>query len=375
MKIAMIGHKRIPSREGGVEIVVEELSSRLVEKDYYVTAYNRKENHVSGEKYNGASNNASLEKYKGINIVTVPTIEQKGLAALTSSFFATIRALFGGYDCIHYHAEGPCVMLLIPHLFGIRTVATIHGLDWQRSKWGKFARLYLKLGERIAAKYADEVIVLSKNVEKYFKDVYNRETVYIPNGINRSNILECNNINKKWNLEKDSYILFLGRIVPEKGVKYLIEAFKQINTDKQLVIAGGSSDTDEFMKEICNLAKDDNRILFTGFVEGEVLDELYSNAYIYTLPSDLEGMPISLLEAMSYGNCCLVSDIAECMEVVENKALSFEKGNVESLKNKLQEICDNQYIVQMYKEEASEFIHSKYNWNDVVDRTIKLYYK
>ncbi len=371
----MIGHKRIPSREGGVEIVVEELSSRLVEKDYYVTAYNRKENHVSGEKYNGASNNASLEKYKGINIVTVPTIEQKGLAALTSSFFATIRALFGGYDCIHYHAEGPCVMLLIPHLFGIRTVATIHGLDWQRSKWGKFARLYLKLGERIAAKYADEVIVLSKNVEKYFKDVYNRETVYIPNGINRSNILECNNINKKWNLEKDSYILFLGRIVPEKGVKYLIEAFKQINTDKQLVIAGGSSDTDEFMKEICNLAKDDNRILFTGFVEGEVLDELYSNAYIYTLPSDLEGMPISLLEAMSYGNCCLVSDIAECMEVVENKALSFEKGNVESLKNKLQEICDNQYIVQMYKEEASEFIHSKYNWNDVVDRTIKLYYK
>ena len=375
LNIAMIGHKRIPSREGGVEIVVEELSSRLVEKGYYVTAYNRKGNHVSGEKYNGASNNTSLEKYKGINIVMIPTIEQKGLAALTSSFFATIRALFGGHDCIHYHAEGPCVMLLIPHIFGIRTVATIHGLDWQRSKWGKFARWYLKLGEQIAAKYADEVIVLSKNVEKYFKDVYNRETVYIPNGINQSNILECNIINKKWNLEKDSYILFLGRIVPEKGVKYLIEAFEQINTDKKLVIAGGSSDTDEFMKNICNLAKDDNRILFTGFVEGEVLDELYSNAYIYTLPSDLEGMPISLLEAMSYGNCCLVSDIAECMEVVENKALSFEKANVESLKNKLQEICDNQYIVQMYKEEASEFIHSKYNWNDVVDRTIKLYYK
>ena len=122
LNIAMIGHKRIPSREGGVEIVVEELSSRLVEKGYYVTAYNRKGNHVSGERYNGASNNTSLDSYKGINIVTVPTIEQKGLAALTASFFATMRALFGGYDCIHYHAEGPCVMLLIPHIFGIRTV-------------------------------------------------------------------------------------------------------------------------------------------------------------------------------------------------------------------------------------------------------------
>lgn len=375
LSIAMIGHKRIPSREGGVEIVVEELSSRLVEKGYDVTVYNRKGNHVSGEKYNGASNNTNLEKYKGINIVTTPTIEQKGLAALTSSFFATIRTLFGGYDCIHYHAEGPCVMLLIPYIFGIRTVATIHGLDWQRSKWGKFARWYLKLGERIAAKFADEVIVLSKNVEKYFKDVYNRETVYIPNGINKSNILECNIIKKKWNLEKDGYILFLGRIVPEKGVKYLIEAFKQVNTDKKLVIAGGSSDTDEFMKDICDLAKDDNRILFTGFVEGKILDELYSNAYIYTLPSDLEGMPISLLEAMSYGNCCLVSDIAECVEVVEDKGLSFEKSNVEALKNKLQEICDNPQMVKMYKEEASEFIHHKYNWNDVVDRTALLYHK
>lgn len=375
LNIAMIGHKRIPSREGGVEIVVEELSKRLVEKGHYVTAYNRKGKHVSGEKYNSASNNTNLHRYKGINIEAVPTIEQKGLAALTSSFFATIKALWQGHDCIHYHAEGPCVMLLIPYLLRTRTVATIHGLDWQRSKWGKFASWYLKLGERIAAKYADEVIVLSKNAKQYFKDVYNRETVYIPNGINRAKIKESDIITKKWNLEKDSYILFLGRIVPEKGVKYLVEAFKEINTDKKLVIAGGASDTDEFMNDIRQLAKDDGRILFTGFVEGEVLEELYSNAYIYILPSDLEGMPISLLEAMSYGNCCLVSDIAECTEVVENKAVSFEKSNVDSLKNKLQEMCDNSQMVKIYKEEASEFIHSKYNWNDVVNRTAVLYYK
>lgn len=132
-------------------------------------------------------------------------------------------------------------------------------------------------------------------------------------------------ISKEFGISKDSYILFLGRLVPEKGIRYLVEAFKQVKTDKKLVIAGGSSDTNSFMKELQELAKADDRIIFTGFVQGQLLDELYSNAYIYTLPSDLEGMPLSLLEAMSYGNCCVVSDIPECTEVVEDKALIFKR--------------------------------------------------
>jgi glycosyltransferase involved in cell wall biosynthesis len=139
---------------------------------------------------------------------------------------------------------------------------------------------------------------------------------------------------EKFGLTENSYILFLGRLVPEKGIRYLIEAFKNVCTDKKLVIAGGSSDTDSFMKELQELAKEDDRIIFTGFVQGKILDELYSNAYIYTLPSDLEGMPLSLLEAMSYGNCCLVSDIPECTEVVEDKALIFKKSDIH--KQKLQ---------------------------------------
>ena len=198
---------------------------------------------------------------------------------------------------------------------------TSAGLDWDREKWrGSVASKFIRGGEKNAVKYADEIIVLSKDVQKYFLESYGRETHFIPNGVNRPEVREAKLITDHFGLEKDSYILFLGRLVPEKGIRYLVEAFKNVKTDKKLVIAGGSSDTDSFMEELKELAKGDDRILFTGFVQGAMLDELYSNAYIYTLPSDLEGMPLSLLEAMSYGNCCLVSDIPECAEVVEDKA-------------------------------------------------------
>ena len=373
LNIAMIGHKRVPSREGGVERVVEELSYRMVKRGHNVTVYNRKGHHISGKEYGDSSNHGKIKEYKGIKIKTVTTIEKKGLAAVSSSFFATIRAVFNNFDCIHYHAEGPCVMILIAKIFRKRTVATIHGLDWQRSKWGGFATWYLKLGEKIAAKYADEVIVLSKNVQNYFLEIYNRETKFISNGIESTSILSADLIKSKWNLEKDSYILFLGRIVPEKGIQYLIDAFLQVNTDKKLVIAGGASDTNNFMDEIKEKSKSDKRIIFTGFVQGKELEELYSNAYIYTLPSDLEGMPISLLEAMSYGNCCIVSDIDECAEVIEDKGFTFKKGNVEDLKNKLQELCENEELVKKYKDDACEFICSKYNWDEVVKSTLELY--
>lgn len=199
-----------------------------------------------------------------------------------------------------------------------KVVVTIHGIDWQREKWKNgFGSKFIRQGERNAVKYADEIIVLSKGVQDYFQETYGRKTHFIPNGVNRPAIKNAEIITEKYGLTKDSYFLFLGRLVPEKGIRYLVEAFKQIKTDKKLVIAGGSSDTDEFACKLKELSKSDSRIIFTGFVQGEILDELYSNAYVYTLPSDLEGMPLSLLEAMSYGNCCLVSDIPECTEVVE----------------------------------------------------------
>ena len=366
----MLGHKRIPSREGGIEIVVEELSSRMVALGHHVTCYNRSGHHVSGKEYD----TGKLDEYKGIKLKTVFTINKKGLSAMTSSFFAALHVAFGKYDVVHFHAEGPCAMLWIPKLLGKKCVATVHGIDWAREKWKSgFGSKYIKFGEKMAVKYADEIIVLSKGVQDYFKNTYNRKTVFIPNGVNRPEIKKADLIQKKFGLEKDNYILFLGRIVPEKGLRYLLEAYRNLNTDKKLVIAGGASDTDDFLQELKEKAKGDERILFTGFVAGKILDELYSNAYIYVLPSDLEGMPLSLLEAMSYGNCCVVSDIAECSEVVENKAVLFKKSDIDNLKKKLQELCNDAEAVHRYKDGAADFICKKYCWNNIVDRTLQLY--
>ena len=365
MRIAMLGHKRIPSREGGIEIVVEELSTRMVKKGHEVTVYNRRGHHVSGADYQ------SVDEYKGVKVKSVWTLDKKGLAALTSSISAALKTSFGKYDVVHIHAEGPAAMAWLPHFFHKRVIVTVHGLDWARAKWGGFATKYIKWGEKEAVKRADEIIVLSRGVQDYFEKTYGRKTEFIPNGVDKPEIREAAEIKKQWGLEKDSYVLFLGRLVPEKGIRYLVDAWKRIHTDKKLVIAGGSSDTQAFMDELKAAAGDD--VIFTGFQQGRVLEELYSNAYIYCLPSDLEGMPLSLLEAMSYGNCCVVSDIAECAEVVEDKAVAFPKGNVEELRKTLQRLLDEPEIVATYKSEAAEYIVKKYNWDDVVDKTLELY--
>ena len=372
MKIAMIGHKRIPSREGGVEVVVEELSTRLVKDGYEVDVYNRKGKNVQDK--NADKENRKLKKYKGVRIITIPTINKKGIDALLYSILATIRALFGRYDVIHFHAEGSCAMLWLPHLFGIKTFATIHGLDWQRSKWGGLATKYIKFGEKIAAKYADEIIVLSKSVEKYFKETYNRNTNFIPNGVNKPILREPKIIKEKYGIDKDNYILFLARIVPEKGLHYLIEAYKQINTDKKLVIAGGASHTNDYLKKIKEMVKDNSNIIMTGFVQGQELDELYSNCYLYCLPSDIEGMPLSLLEAMSYGCECLTSNIEENIQVLGKYGETFEKSNIDDLRKKLQKYVDNK-DKRVNAENISNYILKTYNWDKITHNIEKLYMK
>ena len=267
----MFGQKRL-SREGGIEIVVKELCTRMAKNGYTVTCYNRSGHHVSGAEYDKKT------EYEGINQKCVPTIEKKGLAAVSSSFFAALYSAFGKYNVVHIHAEGPAFFSWLPKLLGKRVIVTVHGLDWQREKWKSgFGSKFIKQGEKNAVKYADEIIVLSKGVHDYFRNQYGRETRFIPNGVNRPEIRKAELITDKFGLTKDSYILFLGRLVPEKGIRYLVETFKNVKTEKKLVIAGGSSDTDSFMKELKELAKDDKRIIFTGFVQGQMLEELYSN--------------------------------------------------------------------------------------------------
>lgn len=370
LKIAMIGHKRIPSREGGVEIVVKELSTRMVTKGHSVDAYNRSGYHVSGKEFDTKKNRF----YKGVRIITIPTFQNGKLNAIVYSFFATLRSLFGGYDVYHFHAEGPCFFLWLPKLFKKKIIVTIHGLDWQRSKWGNFASKILIMGEQNAVKYADEIIVLSKNVQEYFEKQYGRKTHFIPNGIAKPEVVPALEMTEKWGIMPQDYILFLARLVPEKGLHYLIEAFQKIDTTKKLVIAGGVSHSADYVNQIKEMAEKDERIIYTHFVQGRKLEELYSNAYIFVLPSDVEGMSISLLEAMSYGNCCLVSDIPENTEVVGEHAATFKKSDVEDLKKELDDLLKNEDRVRAYKEGAASYICEKYNWDKVVEDTLNLYY-
>jgi len=368
MKIAMIGHKRIPSREGGVEIVVEEISTRLAARGHEVYAYNRKGKYVYGSE----NEYAKIKNYKGVKIIHTPTIPKKGLDALVYSFFAAFHALFQRYDVIHFHAEGPGVMIRLVRLFGIKTVSTIHGLDWKTAKWGGFAKRYLLFGEKTIAKKADEIIVLSSNNQKYFLDNYGRNTRFIPNGVNGPENRKPSIITEKYGLQGQDYLLFLGRIVYGKGLEYLIDAFKQLKTTAKLIIAGGSSHTDEYVEQIRERTADDSRIIMTGFIEGQLLDELFSNCAVYVMPSDSEGMSITLLEAMSYGCTCLVSDIPENTEVTEDYAVTFKKSNTDDLKEKI-ELLLKEGFGKYSPEEIRSFILKKYNWDDVVDRHLEIY--
>ncbi len=372
MKVAMIGHKVVPSRRGGIENVLTTLCPILVEMGFDVTCYNRSSDKVENE-YVGTVKNGM---YKGVKIKNAWTLNVRGFAAMIASFTAAIAASFKNYDVIHFHAEGPCAALWIPKLFGKKCVATVHGLDWQREKWGKgFASKYIKFGEKILAKYADEVIVLSQAAQDYFKETYNRETVIIHNGISRPERRDAEIITEKYGLQKDGYICLVSRLTAEKGVHYLIDAYSKITTDKRLVIAGDTSDTDDYVRMLKEKAGDNPNIIFTGFISGEALSEIYSNAYITVLPSDLEGMSLCLLESLAYKNALLCSDIPENTSVAENKAMYFKKGNVDDLAEKLQTLCDDRAVVESLRDGADEFILNKYSWQDVAKATCRLYEK
>ncbi len=257
MKIAMVGQKRVPSHDGGIEVVVGELAKRMVAQGHSVTCYNRTD-----------KQQPQPENFNGISLKYVPTIQKKGLAAVSASFFACLCAAVGNYDVVHVHAEGPALFCWLPKLMGKRVIVTVHGLDWTRAKWQNgIASKCIRLGEKMAMRHADELIVLSHGMKQYFADTYGRETLLIPNGV--PSYQPCApELIRQYGLEKDNYILYLGRIVPEKGEHYLIEAYKHLPTDKKLVIAGGASDSQEYFDELREMAKDDDRVIFLALCRG-----------------------------------------------------------------------------------------------------------
>lgn len=356
------------SREGGVEIVVGELSKRQAASGNNVTCINRISKAIGTKLKN--------EYWNGVKIKYAPTIDKKGLAAVSSSFFASISSALGAYDIVHIHAEGPNFFSFIPRLFRKKVISHVHGIDWMRDKWGGgFGSKFIRQGEKNLVKYANKVIVLNKPQYDYFKTNYGIEAVIIPNGIDKLENISPSLIKTKYDLEKDGYILYLSRLVPEKRADLLIDAYKKVQTNKKLVIAGGTSDTDTYVKKLKDLAKNNKNIIFTGHVEDQILSELYSNAYIYVLPSDIEGMPISLLEALSYGNCCLTSDIEEITDTAGPMLTTFKKGNLNELVAKLEYLLENEKVVDGFKGKSSKYICEKYNWNETNKQIMNLYHE
>ncbi|MDP4142961.1 MAG: glycosyltransferase family 4 protein [Bacillota bacterium] len=364
MKIAMIGQKGIPAKDGGVERHVEEIATRLAQQKHEITVYCR-----------STYMNNEIDVYKGVNLKNIKTIDNKNLDAIVYTFKSTMDALNKGFDAFHYHAIGPASLCFIPSLKKKKVIVTVHGLDWQRAKWGKFAKLYLKFGEYMTGKYATKIISVSENLREYFIEKYHRkeeDVIFIPNGVNMCNP-EQPELIKNYSLEKDNYILFLARLVPEKGVHYLIEAYNQLNTYKKLVIAGGTSFTEDYLEKLMVLANNNPNIIFTGNVDGKLKNELYSNCYIYVLPSDIEGMPLTLLEAMSYKKCCLVSNIPENINVIKDNGAVFEKSSIEDLKEKIELLLDNEERVREKGLNAYKDISQNYNWSQIINSMQDLY--
>ncbi len=357
----MIGQKGIPATYGGIERHVEEIATRLVERGHEVDVYSR----VHYSRHTG--------DFRGVHTHRLPSLNTKHLDAISHCAFSTLDALARRYDVVHYHALGPAVFATVPRIAGAKTVVTVHGLDWERGKWGKFATWFLRLCENPAVRFPNKTIVVSQTLKEYFDKKYNTETVMIPNGANPGVHRPPNKI-KRFGLDKNRYILFVGRLVPEKGCHYLMEAFTRIeDPNVHLVMAGGSSFSDGYVDSLMRIRGNDERIHMLGYVYGDLLDELWTNAYMVAQPSVLEGLSISLIEAISHGKCVLVSDIPENLEVVADCAVSHRTRDVDDLEAKLRELIDDPHRVGRVAEACQRHAEAHYSWSRIVEATEAVY--
>ena len=363
MKIALIGQKGIPAQAGGIERHVEELSVRLAQAGHEIFVYTRP-HYVSSK----------LKNYKGVNLISLPSVKTKYLDAISHTFISTIHALFQGYDIIHFHAVGPSTLSFIPRILSrAKVIVTFHCRDQFHQKWGLFSRTYLSFGEWTACKFPHQTIAVSKTIKEFCKKRFQKEAIYIPNGVNIPEQENGSNLIGKFGLKKDNYILTVARLVKHKGIHWLIQAYKKLKTDKKLVIVGNSAFTDDYVKYIKNLAKSDPRIIFTGYQTGKTLAQLFKNAYLYVHPSEAEGLPITVLEALSYGKCVLVSNIPENIEATGGFGFVFRNKDVKDLRKKIEKLLAKPDLVCSMGLEATKYAKENYNWDDITRKTIKLY--
>ena len=365
MKIAFIGQKGIPTKTGGVERYTENLALNMVRQGHEVFVYAR-----------SSYNTEKLTEYQGVKIITTPSLASKNLDAITSTFFACLDLIRRKYDIIHFQSIGPASLLWLAKIFSPRTkiVFTFHCQDYYHQKWGRFARLYLKFGEIIGNKLADEVLTVSKSLAIYARENYHNQAICIPSSAQINELLPANDI-KQWNLEKDSYIVSIGRLIRHKGIHYLIEAYKNIKTDKKLVIVGDGAYTDDYVKELHDLAGDNQNIIFTGNQTGNTLKELFSNAVIFVQSSESEGLSFALIEAMSYARPCLVSDIDSNREALADTGVFFKDKDIKDLGEKLQNMLDKPELLAQIGSAELVRVKNEYDAEKTTKQVLDLYNK
>lgn len=377
MRIAMIGQKGVPFvSDGGVERHVDELATRLAARGYEVLAYVRPRFIIKGQKI-----------YKGVRLISLPSIPTKNLDTITHTFLATIHVLFQKVDIIHYHSVGPSTLAWIPRIFKPKTkiVVTFHSIDRFHKKWGPFARIYLGWGEWTATHFPHKTIAVSMAIKKYCKEKFNKELIYIPSGVTGEKI-EADDKIKQFGLGKDDYILTVARLIKHKGIHYLIEAYRKLEKKfgndprnwpggkiRKLVIVGAPSFTEDYFTYLNKLAAESSNIIFAGFQTGEPLKQLFANAYLYVHPSEAEGLSVTILEAMSYGTCVLISDIPENLEAIDHSGFSFKTQDVEDLYQKLVYLLDFSEGVKRRGQAGLEFIKEHFNWDNIVERVEEVY--
>lgn len=363
MKIAFIGQKGIPAKIGGVERYVDEVAVRMAKRGHEVFVYVR--------DYYTPKN---LKNYKGVNLVHLPTVKTKHLDAIIHTLFSTTHALFQGYDVIHYHSLGPTSLAFIPKIFCRKTavVATYQTQDYYHAKWGILARLYLRFGELITLCVPDKVISVSKILRNYGLKVYGKDSVVIPNGVTLFGKSVPFGIFKKWNLKKKKYFLAVSRLVPHKEIHTLVKAFiglksvKKIDREWKLVIAGGGSYTDQYVREIKLMVRGRKDIILAGVQKGEKLAALYKNAYAFVQPSRAEGLSLALLEAMGTGLAPLVSDIPENLSAVCQNGFVFRTSNIFDLMDKTEYLINHPKKVAAEGKKAKGLVRDCYSWDKIV---------
>lgn len=370
MKIAMIGQKGIPAIYGGVERHVEELSVELGKLGHEILVYGRK-------WYSRAP-----VIYPGVKVIRTLAIHTKHLDAISHTFFSTIHAMFQKVDVIHYHGVGPALLSWIPRVFSPKTkvIATFHCLDRYHQKWGFIARLFLKFGEKAACLFPHQTIAVSKTIKYYCLNEYLRNAAAIPNGVTMPGVANAVLLDR-WNLKPNGYVLMVSRLVRHKGAQYLIEAWKLLKkqningiSNLKLVIVGDATFTDAYVADLKTLANGNSDIIFTGWQSGEALNALYANSKLLVHPSENEGLPITVLQAMSAGRAVLVSDIPEHQEVITDNRFWFLNANVLSLAGKLAELIGSDAMLNEAGAKNADLVKQNYSWKDIAKKTEQLYF-